>query len=233
VICSNPGWLAGRPSNRPSPAGAHCPGAGGLGLAECQRHPASHPGDPSRLSPRHPIAGRHCPRPAAHRMGLGWLDPARPADGHGRVPGQRQILCRHRPGLADYRQSRLPGWRAHQKPGGNVIYVDGEMVPQILNRAGRVVRAGQAQTVHAAGRPRRNARPGQSALPGPPVRDDRDSQAGVDCDRLALVPSIRNGQNGVEDVRALIGYLTRLAGWANCALVLIHHIRKTNNGGSA
>jgi hypothetical protein len=47
-------------------------------------------------------------------------------------------------------------------------------------------------------------------------------------DSLSSIHS--SGQNGVEDVRALIGYMTRLVSAANCALVLIHHIRKTNNG---
>ena len=45
--------------------------------------------------------------------------------------------------------------------------------------------------------------------------------------------SIHNGgQNSVEDVRSLIGYMTRLAGWANCGLVLVHHIRKPAGGGA-
>jgi hypothetical protein len=34
------------------------------------------------------------------------------------------------------------------------------------------------------------------------------------------------GQNNVEDLRPLIMYLVRLAGWSGCGLVLIHHIRK-------
>jgi hypothetical protein len=38
------------------------------------------------------------------------------------------------------------------------------------------------------------------------------------------------GQNNVEDLRALVGYLIRLAGWANCGLLLIHHIRKPSMG---
>jgi hypothetical protein len=38
------------------------------------------------------------------------------------------------------------------------------------------------------------------------------------------------GQNNVEDLRTLVGYLTRLAGWANCGALLIHHIRKPSMG---
>jgi hypothetical protein len=47
-------------------------------------------------------------------------------------------------------------------------------------------------------------------------------------DSLSSIHS--RGQNNVEDLRALVGYLIRLAGWANCGLLLIHHIRKPSMG---
>jgi hypothetical protein len=34
----------------------------------------------------------------------------------------------------------------------------------------------------------------------------------------------------VEDVRSFMGYLIRLASWAKCGLLLIHHIRKPSGG---
>jgi hypothetical protein len=118
-----------------------------------------------------------------------------------------------------------------KKPGGNVIYVDGEMVPQILNRR-----------VEWYGLDKRKlfmllAEPGEMLDLGQARYQDRLSEMTeilkpelIVIDSLSTIHS--NGQNGVEDVRALIGYLTRLAGWANCGLVLIHHIRKPANGGA-
>jgi RecA-family ATPase len=47
-------------------------------------------------------------------------------------------------------------------------------------------------------------------------------------DSLSSVHS--KGQNNVEDLRALVGFLIRLAGWANCGVLLIHHIRKPSMG---
>jgi RecA-family ATPase len=118
-----------------------------------------------------------------------------------------------------------------KKPGGNVIYVDGEMVPQILNRR-----------VEWYGLDKRKlfmllAEPGEMLDLGQQRYHDRLSEMTeilkpelIVIDSLSTIHS--SGQNGVEDVRGLIGYLTRLAGWANCGLVLIHHIRKPANGGA-
>jgi hypothetical protein len=51
---------------------------------------------------------------------------------------------------------------------------------------------------------------------------------------LVIIDSLTNvsetGQNGVEDVKNLLMYLVRLADFANCGLVVIHHLRKPNGG---
>lgn len=118
-----------------------------------------------------------------------------------------------------------------KQPGANILYVDGEMVPQILNRR-----------VEWYGLDKRRlfmllAEPGEMLDLGQERYQDRLSEMTeilkpelIVIDSLSTIHS--NGQNGVEDVRGLIGYLTRLAGWANCGLVLIHHIRKPANGGA-
>lgn len=51
---------------------------------------------------------------------------------------------------------------------------------------------------------------------------------------LVVIDSLTNvsetGQNGVEDVKNLLMYLVRLADFANCGLVVIHHLRKPSGG---
>lgn len=51
---------------------------------------------------------------------------------------------------------------------------------------------------------------------------------------LVIIDSLTNvsesGQNGVEDVKNLLMYLVRLADFANCGLVVIHHLRKPSGG---
>jgi hypothetical protein len=51
---------------------------------------------------------------------------------------------------------------------------------------------------------------------------------------LIIIDSLTNvsetGQNGVEDVKNLLMYLVRLADFANCGMVVIHHLRKPAGG---
>lgn len=51
---------------------------------------------------------------------------------------------------------------------------------------------------------------------------------------LVIIDSLTNvsesGQDGVEDVKSLLMYLVRLADFANCGLVVIHHLRKPAGG---
>ena len=115
------------------------------------------------------------------------------------------------------------------RPGANIIYVDAEMVPQILNQraehygldrsklfvmlpeAGEMIDLGKARYQDLLAE--------MTALLNPEL---------IIIDSLSSVHS--GGQNNVEDVRSFMGYLIRLTSWAKCGLVLIHHIRKPSNG---
>ncbi len=117
-----------------------------------------------------------------------------------------------------------------QRPGANVIYVDAEMVPQILNE----------RTLHY-GMDRSKlflmlAEPGEMIDLGKERYQERLTEmTEILKPELIIIDSLSSihngGQNNVEDVRSLIGYLTRLVGWANCGMVLVHHIRKPPGGG--
>ena len=116
-----------------------------------------------------------------------------------------------------------------KNPGKNIIYVDGEMVPQLLNERAEQYGMDKSKLFMLL------ADPGEMLDLGNPRYQDRLTEMTemlqpelIVIDSLSSIHS--SGQNGVEDVRALIGYMTRLVSAANCALVLIHHIRKTNNG---
>ena len=117
-----------------------------------------------------------------------------------------------------------------KRPGANVIYLDAEMVPQILNeRAGHYGLDRSKLFVMLPD-------PGEMIDLG---RDDYQKRLTEMVARLApeliIIDSLSSvhtgGQNNVEDVRALLGYLIRLASAAKCGLLLIHHIRKPPGGG--
>jgi len=115
------------------------------------------------------------------------------------------------------------------RPGANVIYVDAESVPQIMRERANYYGLDQSKIYPMLA----------------DVNDMLDLGAVKYQDRLTemvafLKPELiiidalssvhTRGQNNVEDLRTLVGYLTRLAGWANCGVLLIHHIRKPTMG---
>jgi hypothetical protein len=108
--------------------------------------------------------------------------------------------------------------------------VDAEMVPQILNERAQNYGMDRSKLFLML------AEPGEMIDLGKLHYQERLSEmTHILQPELIIIDSlssIHNGdQNNVEDVRSLIGYLTRLAGWANCGLVLVHHIRKPAGGG--
>jgi len=116
-----------------------------------------------------------------------------------------------------------------KRPGANIIYVDAEMVPQILNQ--RSQRYGMDRSKLFIMLPE----PGEMIDLGKPRYQDRLSEmTAVLNPELIIIDSLSsvhtNGQNNVEDVRLLMSYLIRLAAWAGCGLVLVHHIRKPPGG---
>jgi hypothetical protein len=116
-----------------------------------------------------------------------------------------------------------------QRPGANVIYVDAESVPQIMRQRANYYQMDQTKLFPMLADPNEMIDLGEQKY-----QDRLVEMAGLLKPELILIDSLSavhtKGQNNVEDLRALVGYLTRLAGWANCGLVLIHHIRKTSMG---
>jgi hypothetical protein len=115
------------------------------------------------------------------------------------------------------------------RPGANIIYVDAEAVPQIMRERANYYRMDQKKLFPML------ADPGEMIDLGLQKYQDRLTEM-VEYlkPELIIIDSLSSihtrGQNNVEDLRALVGYLIRLAGWANCGLLLIHHIRKPSMG---
>jgi len=114
-------------------------------------------------------------------------------------------------------------------PGSNVIYVDAEAVPQILNERAKYYDINRHKLY--------------VMLPdGGDMVDfgqERYREKLIDMvwtlqPDLVIIDSLSSihskGQNNVEDIRELLGFLSQLAEAHNIALLLIHHIRKPGGG---
>lgn len=116
------------------------------------------------------------------------------------------------------------------RPGANVIYVDAEMVPQILNERAR--NYGMDSSKLFVMLPELGE---MLDLSQRRYQDQLTEMVESLNPELIIIDSLSSihssGQNNVEDVRALIGFLIRLVGGANCGLILIHHIRKPSGSG--
>ncbi|MCL4527970.1 MAG: AAA family ATPase [Chloroflexi bacterium] len=116
------------------------------------------------------------------------------------------------------------------RPGANIIYVDAEMVPQILNERTQHYNLDQSKLFVML------PDPGEMIDLGLERYQDRLTEmTAVLNPELIIIDSLSSahtgGQNNVEDIRSLMGYLIRLVSWAKCGLVLVHHIRKPLGGG--
>lgn len=110
-----------------------------------------------------------------------------------------------------------------------VIYVDAEGIPQVLNE--------RAVTL---GMDRRKlyllmAEPGEIYdLSRAVWRDHLLDAAHALKPGLIIIDSLSSissaGQNSVEEINALLAFLTGLARIADCAMLLIHHLRKPSGG---
>ena len=115
------------------------------------------------------------------------------------------------------------------RPGANIIYVDAEMVPQILNQ--RAEHYGLDRSKLFVMLPEL----GEMIDLGQPRYQDRLAEmVALLTPELIIIDSLSSvhsgGQNNVEDVRSFMGYLVRLTSWAKCGLLLVHHIRKPSGG---
>jgi len=119
----------------------------------------------------------------------------------------------------------FPDGKACSKPRTNVLYVDAENVPQIINQ--RAVSWDMDRT--------------KLYLMHPDLDDILDFSMPKYRDRLTemiaqlepglvIVDSLSSvsskGENNIEDVRALMSFLNMLAREYECAMVIIHHLRK-------
>lgn len=117
------------------------------------------------------------------------------------------------------------------KPGANVIYVDGEVMPQITLERARsydldmkklfLLLPDAGEMIDLNEKKYRDRLVEMSLYKKPEL---------IVIDSLSSVHS--GGQNKVEEVRDLMNFFVNLAAWANCAVLVIHHIRKigSNNG---
>jgi hypothetical protein len=116
------------------------------------------------------------------------------------------------------------------RPGASVIYVDGENVPQLLNERAvawqmprdrlYLLLPDEEDIIIDLTQTKYQDKLAQMAYrlePGLIVIDSLGSIMG-------------RGENAIEDVRAILAYLASLANTNNCALLLIHHLRKSGNG---
>lgn len=124
----------------------------------------------------------------------------------------------------------FPDGQACSRPRTNVLYVDAESVPQIINQ--RAISWDMDRTKLYLMHPDLDEILDFSI----PKYKDRLTQmiaqlepALVIIDSLSSVSS--KGENNIEDVRALMGFLNMLAREYECAVVIIHHLRKHSGGG--
>ena len=115
------------------------------------------------------------------------------------------------------------------RPGANVIYVDAESVPQIMRERANYYQMDQSKIY-----PMLADVNDMLDLGAVKYQDRLTEMVAFLKPELIIIDSLSSvhtrGQNNVEDLRTLVGYLTRLAGWANCGVLLIHHIRKPSMG---
>jgi len=122
-------------------------------------------------------------------------------------------------------EDKFPDGAPVPQPGANVIYVDAEDAPQIINQ--------RAELWHMDTSRLFLMQPHDRLFIDFSQVIDRDyliemahrlTPALIVVDSLSTISS--KGENNVEDVREVLGFLNRLALDAQCGLLLVHHLRK-------
>jgi archaellum biogenesis ATPase FlaH len=120
---------------------------------------------------------------------------------------------------------KFPDGKACSKPRSNVLYVDAENVPQIINQ--RAVSWDMDRTRLYLMHPDLDEILDFSQ---PKYRDRLTEMIAQLEPGLVIVDSLGSisskGENSVEDVRALMSFLNMLAREYECGMVIIHHLRK-------
>ena len=123
----------------------------------------------------------------------------------------------------------FPDHKPIPKPGCNVLYVDAEMVPQILNERATNYQIDRQKLFIMMPKVGEMVDFAEGAY-----RDQLIEMVASLQPELVIIDSLSSihsrGQNNVEDVRELLGFLTQVAVTFRTGMVLIHHIRKP--GGS-
>lgn len=117
------------------------------------------------------------------------------------------------------------------RPGGRVIYVDAEVVPQLINARAEAWGMDRSRLYLML--------PGGERLfidfSEMEDRDELVEMAYTLAPALIVIDSLSSisskGENAVEDVRGVLGFLNILAQEAGCGLLLVHHLRKGNARG--
>ena len=119
----------------------------------------------------------------------------------------------------------FPDGQKAPKPGANVIYVDAEAVPQLLNERANSWKMVTERLFLMLPEPG-----GMIDFSLARYRDQLTEMVARLSPELVILDSLSSisskGENSVEDVRTVLYYLNALAQDFNVGLVLIHHLRK-------
>lgn len=111
------------------------------------------------------------------------------------------------------------------RPGANVIYVEAENIPQVTYERAKAYGMDQSKLYPMLADPEESI-----DLSTSKYQDRLTEMAHQLKPELIIIDSLTSmhngGQNTPEDLRPMIMFLVRLAGWAGCGILLIHHIRK-------
>jgi KaiC/GvpD/RAD55 family RecA-like ATPase len=109
--------------------------------------------------------------------------------------------------------------------GANVIYVEAENIPQVTYERAKAYGMNQTRFFPMLADPEEGI-----DLSTTKYQDRLTEMVHHLKPELLVIDSLTSmhtgGQNNPEDLRPMIMYLVRLAGWAGCGVLLIHHIRK-------
>lgn len=114
------------------------------------------------------------------------------------------------------------------KPGGapqNVIYVDAELVPQILKERAEAWKMDTSRLYLMLPKPHDSIDFGRDEYRAQ-LRQMAESlkPSLIIIDSLSSISS--KGENNIEDIRSILSFLNELAGNSGAGMVLIHHLRK-------
>ena len=113
------------------------------------------------------------------------------------------------------------------KDGANVIYVDAEVVPQLIKERAERWKMNTKRLFLMLPRPN-----DMIDFSRPDYREMLRNMTASIKPKLIVIDSLSSitskGENAIEDVRAILGFLNELAANNDTAVMVIHHLRKRN-----